>query len=304
VLSRQHGVISLIQAQSFGLKMSTVRYRIRPDGPWQRIFPGVYLTVSGTATADQLDMAAVLYAGHGSMITGLAALRRLGIRVPDGRMVDVLVPVACGRVSRDYVKIHRTARLPPLVAVQGEIQVALIPRAVIDAARNIPSLRDVRAVVAGAVQQGGCTPQELRAELAQSKLRNPRLLRTVLAEVRAGIRSSPEGDLMDLIKRAGLPEPYYNPRLYVGGKFLASPDAWWPHVSLAAEVDSQQWHMSAEDWQKTMERHDRMAAAGVRVLHFSPRLIATESDAVTRTMMQALSFGGPSPHIQTLPATR
>src|SRR5580658_4313510 len=128
VLSRQHGVISLIQAQSFGLKMSTVRYRIRPDGPWQRISPGVYLTVSGTATADQLDMAAVLYAGHGSMITGLAALRRLGIRVPDGRMVDVLVPVACGRVSRDYVKIHRTARLPPLVAVQGEIQVALIPR--------------------------------------------------------------------------------------------------------------------------------------------------------------------------------
>jgi hypothetical protein len=179
VLSRQHGVISLSQAEHLGLQMSTVRYRIRPGGPWQRIFPGVYLSVSGTPTVDQLDTAALLYAGQGGTITGLAALRRFGIQAHQSRVVDVLVPAACGRASRDYVRIRRTARLPSPVLVQGEIQFALVPRAVVDAARTIASVRDVRAVVAAAVQQGRCTPQELQDELGQSRLRNSAVVRAV-----------------------------------------------------------------------------------------------------------------------------
>lgn len=302
VLSRQHGVISLDQAEDLGLTMSSIRYRIRPGGPWQRIFPGVYLTVSGTATSDQLDMAALLYAARGSAITGLAALRRWGVvQAAAAREVDVLVPAQCCRASRDYVRIHRTTRLPRLVAVDQEIQVVLIPRAVVDAARDIASIEDLRALVAGAVQQGNCTPRELAAELGQSRLRNAASVRAVLAEVNLGIRSAPEGDLMDLVKRAGLPEPYYNPRLYMDGKLLASPDAWWPAVSVAVEVDSQLWHASPADWQRTMERHDRMAAAGIRVLHFSPRQIRTEPEVVIGIIRQALSVGAPSPRIETRP---
>jgi len=70
LLSRQYSVISLTQAKGLGLSMSTVHYRIRPGGPWQQVLPGVYLTVSGQPTIDQLDMAAVLYAGPRSEITG------------------------------------------------------------------------------------------------------------------------------------------------------------------------------------------------------------------------------------------
>lgn len=301
LLSRQHGVVSLRQAEGLGLPFSAIRHRIRPGGPWQRIFPGVYLTVSGTATFDQLDMAALLYAGQGSAITGLAALRRWGVQAAAAREVDVLVPAQCCRASRDYVRIHRTTRLPKLVAVDREIQIVLIPRAVVDAARDIPRIEDLRALVAGAVQQGNCTPGELSAELGRSRLRNAACLRAVLAEVELGVRSAPEGDLMDLLKRAGLPAPYYNPRLYVGGKFLASPDAWWPTVSVAVEVDSQLWHASPMDWQRTMERHDRMAAAGIRVLHFSPRQIRTEPEMVIGIIRQALSVGAPSPRIETRP---
>ena len=45
---------------------------------------------------------------------------------------------------------------------------------------------------------------------------------------------------MDLIRRAGLPEPLWNPRLYLGGLYLGKPDAWWGAVSVAVEVDSRE----------------------------------------------------------------
>jgi len=62
----------------------------------------------------------------------------------------------------------------------------------------------------------------------------------------------------------------YNPALYVDGKFLAKPDAWWPEAGVAAEVDSRAWHLLPADYERTLARHDRMIALGVRVLHFPP----------------------------------
>jgi hypothetical protein len=302
LLERQHGLLSLSQAERFGVTMSALRYRTRDGGPWQRIFPGVYLTVPDEPTVDQLDMAATLYAGKDGMLTGLAALRRLQIPVRTSPFVDVLVPQVSGRASRSYVRIHRTARLPSFVLIDREIQMATAPRAVIDATRHICEVRELRAIVAAAVQERMCTPEQLETELRRGKLRNSETVRSVLAEVRAGIRSAPEGDLMDLVKRARLPTPLYNPRLYLDGEFLAIPDAWWKEVSVAAEVDSRQWHFAPEAWERTMLRHDRMAAAGIRVLHFSPKQIRTEPDMVIATIRQALATGAPSARIQTKPA--
>ena len=60
----------------------------------------------------------------------------------------------------------------------------------------------------------------------------------MLTEVADGVRSTAEADLRTLIIQARLPTPLYNPDLYVGGKFLARPDAWWPDAGVAVEVDS------------------------------------------------------------------
>ena len=192
VIARQHGVISLPQAAGFGVTMSAVRYRTRSGGPWQRIFPGVYLTVSGTPTVDQLDMAALLYAGRPSMITGAAALRRYGIGGQEsGSAVDVLVSVANKVASRGYVRIHRTSRIPPTSFVEGEIDLVPPPRAVIDAALMLTSTRELRALLADAALRRRCTIQQLEEELGTSRLRNSAQVRAVLAEVRTGTQSAP-----------------------------------------------------------------------------------------------------------------
>ena len=73
-----------------------------------------------------------------------------------------------------------------------------------------------------------------------------------------------------MIRTARLPMPLFNPSLYDGDLFLGKPDGWWPDAGVAGEVDSRAWHLSPEDWDRTRRRHDRMAAVGIIVLHFSP----------------------------------
>lgn len=161
--------------------------------------------------------------------------------------------------------------MPRQWTIDGFLRFAPADRAVADTVRQLADLAEARAVVAGAVQQGRCSIENLAAELRAGPMRGSARLRSVLAEVIAGIRSAPEADLRDLIRKSGLPQPLYNPRLYLGDVFLAQPDAWWPEYGVAVEVDSREWHLSPADWEYTMARHRRMSAAGIIVLHISPR---------------------------------
>jgi hypothetical protein len=245
-------------------------------------------------------MAALLYAGKSSLLTGRAALRRVGIWPTAANAVDVLVPAASRPATRGYVRVHRTGRMPRTYLQQGAIRFTMIPRAVTDAALSAGSVRDMRAIVCIGVDRG-CTLEELAAELGTSRLHNSARLRAVFGDVARGIRSGPEGDLMDLIDRSGLPEPLYNPRLYADGAFLASPDAWWEAFGVAAEVDSRKYHYDEADWEHTMQRHARMTAAGIRVVHFTPRRIRTAPAQVIAIIRDTLRQGGPVAGVRTVP---
>ncbi len=51
-----------------------------------------------------------------------------------------------------------------------------------------------------------------------------------------------------------------------------------------------------------MSRHDRMVAAGIRVLHFTPRKIRVEPGEVLSLIRSALRTGTPVLGIRTVPA--
>ena len=84
----------------------------------------------------------------------------------------------------------------------------------------------------------------------------------------------------------------FNARLYAGNVLIAVADAWWPDACVAAEVDSREWHLSAEQWEQTMRRHARMTAQGILVLHFTPKQIRTEPAQVVAALRAALDAGG------------
>jgi hypothetical protein len=149
------------------------------------MLPGVYLTVTGKPTPEQRLMAALLYAGPRSVITGVAALRSYRLRAPGADVIDVVVPQETRRQGTGFVRIHRTRQLPRVYKT-GVIRYAAPARAVADAARLLPSLDDARAVVAEAIERQACSLAQLGLELERAGRRDSNRLRTALAGVRAG----------------------------------------------------------------------------------------------------------------------
>lgn len=162
-------------------------------------------------------MAALLYAGQGSMITGVTAVRRHHLRTPGPDSVDVLIPWNCKRQSVAFVRIHRTRRMPERLFVTGKIRFTAVPRAVADAARSMACFDDVRAVVSEAVQCRTCTMAELAAELKSGPSAGSAFLREALAEV-SEIRQAIEKGL----QRPPLPIKWLPPGAQTTARDVAS----------------------------------------------------------------------------------
>src|SRR6266567_833086 len=295
VLGQQNDLITRPQALAAGLTDGALRRKLLSGGPWRVILPGVYLAHNGDLTVGQRAVAAVLYAGRGCVITGPAALRRLGVRGPLYAQVDVLIPATTRRLSTSFVQVYRTTRMPERPWNLEGLRWAPPARAVADAARGNMALRDVRALVADAVQSRKCTVQQLAAELAAGPNQRSAALRAALDEVADGVASVAEADLRALIKKSGLPEPMYNPDLLAGEVFLARPDAWWPDAGVACEVDSREWHLSPDGWERTQARHARMSAHGILVLHYAPRRIRSDGAGVVSELRATLAAGRQRP---------
>jgi len=304
VLRKQQQVIGRGQALACGMTPGTLRCRTMGGGPWQRLLPGAYMAATGTPTTAQREIAALAYAGQGSVITGSAALRHHRIRAPESPLVTVLIPARRAVQSTDFVRVWRTARMPDVVLDDHGVRVALPPRAVADTARALTSLRDVRAVVADAVQSRRCPILLLGDELEQGPRRHSALLRQVIAEVADGVRSVAEAEFRDLLMRARLPKPMFNARILDGNSFIAQADAWWSEAGVAAEVDSREWHLKPEDWERTLRRHAAMTARGILVLHFTPRMIRDDPAKVIAEIRDAIRAGSARPtlKLRALPA--
>lgn len=307
ILHEQLGVIARHQTSEAGLTAAALRHRLRPGGPWRGLLPGVYMAATGTPTTLQQEMAALLYAGSGSVITGSAALRSHHIRGASSDLVDVLVPAARKRRDAAFVRLHRTTRIPGRLWLAGPLRYAPPPRAVADAVRGMASLRDVRAVVADAVQRDRCRVRDLAAELAAGPNAGSALFREALADIADGIRSTAEADLKDLLGRSGLPVPLFNPSVHDrDGAFIARPDVWWPEFGVCVEVDSHEWHMSPEDHARTLARGRRMSKHQMIVLRFTPKQIRSEPAQVIKDIRDALegARGRPPLNLRTIPAEK
>jgi hypothetical protein len=301
----QFGVVSRGQALDCGMGRGVLDHLIRPDGPWQRIVPGVYATTTGSVTPDQRAMAALLHAGPKSMITGAAAVRRHNLRCAGLNEIDVLVPTEVRVHSTGFIHVIHTARMPAVCYMTRRIRFALPERAVADAARGMTQLGDVRAVVAEAIQRGRCDLAALTEELKQGPSAGSRLYRMALGEVGAGIRSAAEADLKALIDKSDLDQPLYNPELYAeDGTFLGIPDMWWQRAGVAGEVDSREYHTTPEDQKRTTMRHNRMEGHGINVLHFAPSTVKEEPLTVLNHLRGAIKRGRARPplNITAIPA--
>ena len=301
--------MSRAQALRTGLSRHGIGYRLRDGGPWRQLFPGVYLTLPGRPTQAQWEAAAILYAGPQAVITGAAALRYYEFQqIPrqHGDAIDVLIPARFRRASTGCVRVHRTSHMPSMWVKGPTVRRYAYPaRAVVDTARWLTDLREVRALVGDAVQNRHCAVAQLAIELRVGGTPNGALLRKAIAEATDGVRSAPEAELRDLLIKARMPMPLFNPRLYrPNGDFIACPDAWWPEAGVAIEIDSRQWHLAPDDWERTMTRHSELGQYGIVTLHVTPHHLRADPASFLRKAANAYKVGAARPrlNILTLPA--
>lgn len=292
LVASRDGVVARRDLLAVGMPSTTVQARSGPGGPWTRLMPGIMLVYSGTPTLQQRLQAALMYAGDGSMLTGLCALVRMGIRnAPSTNDLHVLVTHERRRLSTDTVIVERSRRLPRPRAVEG-LPCAPVARAAIDAARRMRDRRAVRALIAEVVQRGWTSVGELACEIRDAQIRGTALPRQVIREVSAGIRSVAEAEVRDAMRKARIPEPVWNRDLYdEHGRWLARPDAVWLELGVVLEIDSLEWHLSPSAYQHTQERHRRMTAAGLLVIHVTPGTVRREPERFVADVRATLRAG-------------
>jgi len=280
-LDRQDGVCTRQQVLEAGISASGLLRRLKSG--WQHPVRGIVAPFTGELSVRQCERSALLYGDAaargrtGKAAIGAAWACRIHaipyVKVDSARIV-VVVPHECQAHDDGFVTLRRSTLDEPAWVIDG-LRVCSPARAVVDACRSLRGLRDVRALVAGAVQAGKTTVPLLEAALASGESAGSMLTRRVLAEVGDGIRSAPEAELRDVVHKA-LPGALYNPTLFdSAGRELARPDAYWPDAALIAEMDSREWHISPEAWAATIERAGRLRAIGFEVAHFVPSRLRT-----------------------------
>jgi len=285
----QRGIATRRQLLAAGLDDEAIRREVH-GGRWQRVLPGMYACFTGQLTIEHRRIAAMLYAPPGAQITGLAALRWHGLRhLPHDERIHLLIPHRSRRTSRGFVLFQRTEQLDTNAKLHDGFLICSVARAVADAARRLDDLRTVRAIVAEAVQRGFTDVRGLRRELDRAATHRTHLLRVAINEVDSGVRSAPEAELADELElSAVLPGVLWNVRLMAfDGTILPTPDGWIEASGIAIEVDSREYHLGPEDWQRTMRRHNQLAAYGALVIHFTPSEIRRGRGPVRRMVEKA-----------------
>ena len=112
LLDQQFSVASRGQLLDLGMKDNAMQWRVRPGGPWQALLPGVYLGLTGAPNLLQKEMAAQLYAGPGSLITGPVALMHHGLRSPV--VLEMVDRAGAGRAAAAQHRLRSAA--PDVIA--------------------------------------------------------------------------------------------------------------------------------------------------------------------------------------------
>ncbi|WP_410620464.1 hypothetical protein [Amycolatopsis sp. cmx-8-4] len=267
--------------EALGVPRRTVTRRCEPNGPWQRLLPGIVLLENGEPTGEHRIRAALLHGRAGALLTGIHAMHRHGLRsAPEPTDVHVLVPADRRVGTMAFVHVERTTRLPRPQLLQG-VPVAPACRAVLDAARRLPDQDTVTAMLAEVIQRRRCTAQALADELAAGSRSGRVLPIRALGPLLGGARSVAEADAWRLIERSGLPACQWNVKLFsTSGRYIATPDAWWDEVGFAWEIDSRRHHSGPDEHARTLARNTRYPTAGALVLQTSPARLRRKPEAV------------------------
>lgn len=279
-------VTTIQQLAQHGVTPERLRHQLRV-GRWQRPLPRVVVGYSGPIGQRDRWLAALAYGGRGAFLSHRSAANLLGLRITE-EQVDITLPAGRHRPSINFVSTHQSNR-----ATERTVRLGLPcsgpARTVVDVACQLRRPADVRALVSDAVQRGFTTIDELLSESEKSPRHSPRLLRDALDDVIEGARSAGEAEFLRLIRDTGLPMPELNATVNTPlGTFVV--DALWAEYGVAVEIDGASWHLNAPNWERDLQRQNKLLVSGLTLLRFSVRRLRDDPTGVLAEIRAALHY--------------
>jgi hypothetical protein len=219
------------------------------------VHPGVYRAGHRAPSIEATYLAAVIAAGEGALLSGMAAAYLLGLVKGSAPPPEVTAPTE-RRI--EGVKTHRCRFLNAQDAtlVRG-VPVTTVPRTLVD----ISSVLSLDALARACHEAGvryGTTPRAVEAVLARRpNVRGARKLRRVIhGDVHVTL-SKLESRVLELLREEGLDLPLTNRP--AGGRRV---DCRWPKHRLTVELDGYRFHNSRYSWEQDRRREREARARG------------------------------------------
>jgi hypothetical protein len=170
-------------------------------------------------------------------------------------------------------------------------------RCLIDAARDLRSLDEIRALLMEGVQGRRVTLAQLQTELELGAIAWSARPRIVIDELIAGARSVPEAAFIKLMASSDvLPPMHHNCTIRTpAGEFLAVPDGYIKSVGLAGEIQSVEHHSDTDAQDADMDRRALTGRYGVHIVEARPARITKNParllEHFEQTYLQRLADG-------------
>jgi very-short-patch-repair endonuclease len=281
VAARQFGVVTYRQLVGCGLSRDRVQHRVAA-GQLQRLWRGVYAFGHQELKPQGRLLAAVFACGSGAVLSHRSAAAHWGLLQTAAARIDVSVPRGGGRTQRPGIRVHTSRRLDPEDVTEREgIPITTVARTLVDLCA-VANDRQLEKALEQAYVLRLLAPGAIDDALARAGGRKTVALRRLLrAERRAATitRSELEERFLALVRRAGLPDPEVNARLYD-----YEVDFLWRAQRRVIEVDGHAYHSTRQAASRDRRKDDDLETAGYRVTRFTAdQVLHDPSDTLART---------------------
>jgi predicted transcriptional regulator of viral defense system/very-short-patch-repair endonuclease len=274
----QHGVVSIHQLRELGYSDGSFRHALY-SGRLHPVFHGVYAVGNPGLSQHGECIAAVLSCGADAVLSHRSAAWLWALTSRFTRPIEVTA--ASPRDTRRLIRVHSAAALTPRDHATHEgIPVTAIPRTSLDFAATDPAY--LGQALDNASRLGLLDMLAMDELVSRSKgFRGVARLRAALVIHRSATftRSGLERRFLQLVKRAGLPQPSTN--LFIEGYEL---DAYWPAERFAVELDTYDYHGDPRAFEADRIRHESLKLAGIEMVRITGNRMDREPESIARRL--------------------
>jgi len=293
-VAARHGIVTRAEARELGYSSSAIDRRIE-QGLWIPVFRRVYRVASVPRSYEQDVLAAAIVArGAAAMRT---AIRLHGLHGYDGNLVETISATTWRPRSGRFI-FHHTDRLPDCDLVHvGPIPITTPTRTLVELGAALPP-NLVEVALDSALRQGKTSLPGLHRKLAErcgSGHSGAGVLRRLLDErPDGGVPESPlETRFRRILISRGVPQPVAQFIVEEDGRFIARLDFAYPDLKVAIECQSYEWYSGHQNWEKDIERHNRLQSLGWIIVYVTWEDLQHRPNIVAERVRVALCRASP-----------